>query len=662
MSKRKTAFLPLISLAALAAMLSVLYGINAHLCTALNTSMPAQLDERMIYALDGLMEPVQPEFAPDAVSSSSPTALTLPAECAYAFELTLPQAPDVPWCLYIPNGQNGVVLVNGTRYSASREQEAILVPLSPGQRTQVRIGYTYAGDPNFCNRLVYLGSMPRMQAIFRIGSYQRFFIIGISFALLLYCLSLYAGKPSEKYLLLLAFLAYSTSARTLWNALPALKHFQLSNLLLLGTVNLPGCPYTVDYNVSFLVLKLLISLLRFRLITEFMSIRLGRVSSQALCLFGFAAALVCCLLDFGFYPTQLWLLGMHVLEWILLSRSLQTHRLESSILLAAWLPTLSLRLFDAACVLGFIPHGFIEAAFKIQGIIETFYTVAFVIVINLKFASKFQEAETLSRSLEEANLNLERAVQERTASLTETCRQLSALQQSRAEFISNIVHNLKSPLFSLYGYTDMALDAMDHDPEQARHFLTEINRNTAYVRELIDKLFLSMRLESGNISFHPVPCPAAQLLAQVASTSRPNAEAKGIRIELLPGDEQTLLSIDVLYLRQALQNIVDNAIRHSGPGTAIRMRAQRLGDTLALSVADEGEGIPADRLPHIFERYYSRGKSEAVSSGLGLSIAREILTAHQGSICVESSVGKGTTFTLSLPVYVPALSSLNEIE
>lgn len=660
MSKKKTLFLLLLSLAALAAMLLLLNGVNLRWCIPLETSRPRQLDETMIYALDGLMQPIRPSDAPagapDAVSSSSPTAATLPAECAYAFTLTLPQTPDVPWCLYIPNGQNCVVEVNGSLHSASRSQEAIWIPLMPGEPTAVRIGYTYAGDPNFCNRLVYLGSAPHIEAIFRIGSYQRFFIIGISFALLLHCLSLYAGKPSEKYLLLLAFLAYSTSARTLWNALPALKHLQISNLLLLGTVNLPGSPYTVDYNVSFLVLKLIIFLLRFSLITEFMSIRLGRVSSRQICLTSFAVVLVCCLLDFGYYPTQLWLLCMHALEWLLLARSMQTHRRESSILLLAWLLTLSLRLFDTACILGFVPHGFMEAAFKIQGVIETFYTVAFIIVINLKFASKFQEADELSHSLEKINRDLESIVSERTASLRATCEQLSELQKSRAEFMGNIVHNLKSPLFSLYGYTDMALDALDHDPEQARHFLVEINRNTAYARELIDKLFLSIRLESRNITFHPIPCPAAQLLAQVVSTSQPNAEARGIHVDVLPGDEDTLLFVDVLYLRQALQNIVDNALRHSGAGTSIRLNARKTGNVLTISIADEGEGIPADQLPHIFERYYSRGKSEAASSGLGLTIAREIVAAHHGFISVKSEVGSGTTFTIELPVYVPVLS------
>ena len=211
-------------------------------------------------------------------------------------------------------------------------------------------------------------------------------------------------------------------------------------------------------------------------------------------------------------------------------------------------------------------------------------------------------------------------------------------------------------MFSLYGYTDMALDALDHDPEQTRHFLVEINRNTSYARELIDKLFLSIRLESRNITFHPIPCPAVQLLAQVVSTSQPNAEAREIHVDVLPGDEDTLLFVDVLYLRQALQNIVDNALRHSGAGTSIRLNTRKTGNVLAIEIADEGEGIPADQLPYIFERYYSRGKSEAPSSGLGLTIAREIIAAHHGSISVKSEVGRGTTFIIELPVYVPVLS------
>ena len=251
--------------------------------------------------------------------------------------------------------------------------------------------------------------------------------------------------------------------------------------------------------------------------------------------------------------------------------------------------------------------------------------------------------------MEEANRNLETIVQNRTQELSEAYNTLSEVQQQKSEFLANTIHNLKTPLFSLYGYTDMALDELTEAPELARRHLLEINKNTSYARELIDNLFLCLRLEDGKVRFNKMPFAVSMLFEQLESTSMPKASSSGIRLAVCPGDAPITLNADLLYLRQALQNIVDNAIRHSPADTEITISAAKEADTVRITIRDQGEGIPADELPLIFNRYYSGGKKGASSSGLGLTISREIIEQHGGTIEAESTPGRGTVFYILLP-------------
>lgn len=584
-----------------------------------------------------------------------------------SLEFSVRQPRDL--CLFIPNDTGCTLTVNGIPLTREFGQEHLrcrlsdfvqvpadtqdessqtAIPSDTQAAFRVSLSTPYGDDPGFGKPLLFLGRQHAIDSLILAGSFERFFVIGIAFTILLYSLSLYAGKPSEKYLLLLALLAYSTVARTLWNALPVLKEIPAANLLLLGTVNFPGLDFPADYHLTFLLLKLLITWLRCRLLGEFVSVQIGRRSYFFFCMLAFAAAVPLCLAGYGYYTVNFWLLFTYVLEFYVLARS-SGNLLTRIILAVGWGFTVAFRVAALGCTAGVLPHGFLEAAVKPQGIIETFSIIAFVIVINLKFAQKYQEADQLSLSMEEANRNLETIVQNRTQELSEAYNTLSEVQQQKSEFLANTIHNLKTPLFSLYGYTDMALDELTEAPELARRHLLEINKNTSYARELIDNLFLCLRLEDGKVRFNKMPFAVSMLFEQLESTSMPKASSSGIRLAVCPGDAPITLNADLLYLRQALQNIVDNAIRHSPADTEITISAAKEADTVRITIRDQGEGIPADELPLIFNRYYSGGKKGASSSGLGLTISREIIEQHGGTIEAESTPGRGTVFYILLP-------------
>ncbi len=625
------------------------------------------LSEREIYAEDHLVS----DTAESRIVKKLSGKLLLPSAL---FDTAPEELPE----LYVPGTQSCVMVVNGRVFTAPADGESLRCSLADllepdsiiGKDTvpfSVDLYYLYGNSPSFSNGLLYLGSAGRISSLISAGSFQRFFVIGISFMILLYSLSLYSCKTSEKYLLYLALLAYTTSARTLWNTLPALKQLPLLNLLLFGTIPLPGVSVSVSYYVSYLVLKLILAFMRYLLLREFIPVRIGRLPYFWATLFLFVVALPFCFAGHGYLASQAFILLCHLVELIFLTLGSREHFRTCLTLTIVWCFTVALRVLDLFYTCGWAPHGIIEASLKLQGIIETFFTLGFVIVINLKFAGKYREADDLRISLAEVNRNLERIVAERTEDLRLRNEELSAayhhmneIQQQKDEFMTNIIHNLKTPLFSLYGYADMAMDEMVDSPELARRHLNEINKNTAYAKELIDNLFLCMRLEDGKVQYQPMPFSVAMLLAQLESTTRARTETAGISLSVLAPEEELILTSDILYLRQALQNIIDNAVRHSAAGTSLLIQAgkqQRQFESdpterpwVCIRIQDQGEGISPEDIPLIFGRYYSGGKKGASSSGLGLTITKEIITQNGGHIEVDSVVNQGTVFRVYLPL------------
>ena len=256
-----------------------------------------------------------------------------------------------------------------------------------------------------------------------------------------------------------------------------------------------------------------------------------------------------------------------------------------------------------------------------------------------KFSRKFSQSDILTAQLEQR-------VAERTQVLADTNRQLLDPQQKRQRFMTDIVHNLRSPLFVIEGYLDFLSDERGNLTPSGEKYLTLATEKLGYLERMVDDLFFISRLEDGQIKFHFTQFQLEELLRDAVQDAAVKAEEKHITpILRCP---PILMVGDQFHLRQALDNLLDNSIRHSPAGSSIQVSAAVQGDTVCIEIQDWGDGISAEQLPHIFERYSSKGSSG--STGLGLSICREIVQHHGGKILVRSTLGEGSTFILQLPL------------
>src|SRR5579883_2104087 len=222
----------------------------------------------------------------------------------------------------------------------------------------------------------------------------------------------------------------------------------------------------------------------------------------------------------------------------------------------------------------------------------------------------------------------------------------------RQEFIANVSHELRTPLASLRALAETLRDGAARDPEAGPRFLgrivSEIDRLALLVNDLLD---LSA-IESGSAKLEMAPVSMGEVAREVAAKFRPVAERRGIMLRVDDLDEVPEAWGDEARLVQAVVNLVDNALKYTPAGGAVRISGRAARELVALSVADTGLGIAAEHLPRIFERFYrvDRSRSRALGgTGLGLSIVKHIATSHGGRVEVHSVEGRGSEFTLLIP-------------
>jgi len=226
--------------------------------------------------------------------------------------------------------------------------------------------------------------------------------------------------------------------------------------------------------------------------------------------------------------------------------------------------------------------------------------------------------------------------------------ELRRMERVRSDFVANASHELKTPLTSIRGYAE-ALSEDDPPEEIRRKFLGSILQNTLRLQKLVDDLLDLSRLESGgwtaNIESVWVP-DAVQEAWDLVATKEAQKVSFALRGEgAALGDRQGLV--------QVLRNLLDNAVRHTPPSGHVRVDIERTArGTVAIAVTDDGEGIPAQALPRIFERFYRADSSRARhvgGTGLGLAIVKHLVGAMGGQVSAESELGRGTTIRVVLP-------------
>lgn len=256
---------------------------------------------------------------------------------------------------------------------------------------------------------------------------------------------------------------------------------------------------------------------------------------------------------------------------------------------------------------------------------------------------RFQRAVT--RRLDDGRLLL--VVQELTA--------IRRLETVRRDFVANVTHELRTPLASLKAMVETLQAGALNDREAAEDFVRRIRQEVDGLAGLVEDLLVLGRIESGREPLALAATQPSELIGTAADRMRPLVERAGVRLVLEPADGLPLVEADRDRIGQVFANLLHNATRHTGPGGEIRMRAARAVEAVLFEVRDTGDGIAADDLDRIFERFYKGDRSRATGgTGLGLSIVKHIVEAHGGSIQARSDgPGRGATFSFTLPVAPP---------
>ena len=231
---------------------------------------------------------------------------------------------------------------------------------------------------------------------------------------------------------------------------------------------------------------------------------------------------------------------------------------------------------------------------------------------------------------------------------------LRKLEGLRREFVANVSHELRTPITSIQGFVEALLDGALADPQLSPKFLGIIARQVQGLNAIIDDLLslstIEQQSDSGNIQL--VIVDIQDILAAVHEVCLLKASAKQIRIEVVC-DARLQSAVNPTLLEQAIVNLVDNAIKYSDEGTVVLLKAEKVDEELCISVTDRGWGIPSDELPRVFERFYRVDKARSRKlggTGLGLAITKHVALAHNGVAYAESEVGRGSKFTIRVPL------------
>nr|MBC7244593.1 response regulator [Chloroflexota bacterium] len=231
--------------------------------------------------------------------------------------------------------------------------------------------------------------------------------------------------------------------------------------------------------------------------------------------------------------------------------------------------------------------------------------------------------------------------------------QLKELDQLKSEFISTVSHELRSPLHSISGYVQLLLDGKAPDEATQKECLEIVYRQTQHLTNLINDLLDASRMESAHFVLQKEPVQMYIVAQEVIDELQALADQAQITLaSKLPPDLPVVLG-DKERLKQVIRNLIHNAIKFTPKKGHVTISAKLEKRWLVTSVQDDGIGIPAGALPHMFERFYQVDGSNTRrvgGTGLGLYICKQIVTAHGGEIWVESEVGKGSTFSFSLPL------------
>ena len=264
---------------------------------------------------------------------------------------------------------------------------------------------------------------------------------------------------------------------------------------------------------------------------------------------------------------------------------------------------------------------------------------------------------TVQEDLQKLNRGFEHKVDE----LAQANLRLFELNNLKNEFLATMSHELRTPLNSILGFSDVLLASPGNLTEKQQRYVAHIRSSGRTLLSLITDVLDLAKIESGKMELHPVRTSVVDLVERVVGAMMPIAERKNLDLSSEVDSDVPLVFQDVGKLQQVLNNLLSNAIKFTPEGGRVRVRASRQNDNLVLTVEDTGIGIPLEDQDRIFEKFRQGATAtgqhdpltrEFEGTGLGLSITRELSKLLGGGIALQSEFGKGSRFTVMVPLEI----------
>lgn len=290
-------------------------------------------------------------------------------------------------------------------------------------------------------------------------------------------------------------------------------------------------------------------------------------------------------------------------------------------------------------------------------------TILASILLARQIAVPVQHLTTTSEAIAAGKLNVRVApqgpdeIRRLGVAFNRMAERVQAMLAQQREFVDNAAHEFRSPLTSLRLRIEMLQSHGEKNPELRERYLGQMAREVEFLQRLVDHL-LALASVEGSENTARTPLDLAPLLYEMADSVEPVVHNAGIAWQTNIPDHLPCVLANAEQMNILIRNLIDNAIKYSPPGGTITLGAQTTGAEIAISVSDTGVGIPAEALPHVFDRFYrvDGARSRDLSThagggaGIGLSLVRAIAEAHGGRVTVQSRVNAGSVFTVYLPV------------
>jgi signal transduction histidine kinase len=286
-------------------------------------------------------------------------------------------------------------------------------------------------------------------------------------------------------------------------------------------------------------------------------------------------------------------------------------------------------------------------------------------LLSSSFLDRIQSLDQAAKKIANGNLSsrveiegrdeladLAQTFNQMASQLQETAEKRKELESLRKELIAWIGHDLQTPLASVSAIIEALADNMVDDPETRQRYFNTAKKNIASLSLLIDDMFQMAQIEAGNLELNYQSVAISDLISDSLESFTELAKRKEIELEGNVSPDLNMVQLDAQRINRVLNNLIDNAIRHTKEGGSVEVSAYRVGQNLTVEVRDNGEGISPQFLSKIFDLFYREDVSRlnsSAGSGLGLAISKGIIEAHGGIIGVESKVGL-TTFSFTIPI------------